>query len=79
MVATLITKVLCARRLTVAYWAIKCVMANSARFYSAKKSAARFQGRLNGQQAYVCFYCAAIYHDLDEYNSHVESQHYHER
>ncbi|KAJ2822080.1 hypothetical protein GGI24_004038 [Coemansia furcata] len=54
-------------------------MANSARFCSAKKSAGMFKGRLSGQQAYVCFYCAAIYHDLDEYNNHVESQHYHER
>ncbi|KAJ2042963.1 hypothetical protein GGH94_001477 [Coemansia aciculifera] len=54
-------------------------MASSARFYSAKKSAERFKGRLSAQQAYVCFYCAAIYHDLEEYNNHVESQHYHER
>ncbi|KAJ2331028.1 hypothetical protein GGI00_003441 [Coemansia sp. RSA 2681] len=54
-------------------------MASGARYYSAKQSAGRFKGRLSVQQAYVCFYCGAIYHDLDDYNAHVESQHYHER
>ncbi|KAJ1663284.1 hypothetical protein EV178_005112 [Coemansia sp. RSA 1646] len=35
--------------------------------------------RLHGQQAFVCFYCGAIYDNLDAYNQHVESLHYHER
>ncbi|KAJ2910537.1 hypothetical protein GGI21_000775 [Coemansia aciculifera] len=54
-------------------------MASRVRFFSAKKSALRLKNQSNAQQAYVCFYCAAMYQDLDEYNAHVESQHYHER
>ncbi|KAJ1730134.1 hypothetical protein LPJ61_003177 [Coemansia biformis] len=40
---------------------------------------AKLKARMFGQQAYVCFYCGAIYHDQDEYNTHVEVTHYHER
>ncbi|PIA16441.1 hypothetical protein COEREDRAFT_81120 [Coemansia reversa NRRL 1564] len=39
----------------------------------------KIKTRLHGQQAFVCFYCGAVYHNLDEYNQHVESMHYHER
>ncbi|KAJ2738758.1 hypothetical protein H4S06_006399 [Coemansia sp. BCRC 34490] len=40
---------------------------------------AKIRGRLHREQAFVCFYCGAIYDNLDAYNVHVESQHYHER
>ncbi|KAJ2439561.1 hypothetical protein GGH19_005355 [Coemansia sp. RSA 1807] len=40
---------------------------------------AKVRARLHGQQAFVCFYCGAVYDNLDAYNNHVETLHYHER
>lgn len=41
-----------------------------ARFIAAKKNTL-----YANQQAFVCFYCNAIYHDQDAYNAHVENIH----
>ncbi|KAJ2786470.1 hypothetical protein GGI15_001499 [Coemansia interrupta] len=50
-------------------------------YFSVNKTSmgAKRKMRLGAQQSFVCFYCGAIYENLDLYNHHVESQHYHER
>ncbi|KAJ1829234.1 hypothetical protein LPJ56_000536 [Coemansia sp. RSA 2599] len=60
-------------------------MAAGTQYFSLTKSSQRSllarkrRMRLNAQQSFVCFYCGAIYENLDLYNTHVESMHYHER
>ncbi|KAJ2779866.1 hypothetical protein H4R18_003759 [Coemansia javaensis] len=40
---------------------------------------AKLKARVYRNNAYVCFYCGAEYYDQDDYNTHVEVMHYHER